>query len=548
MKLLRVDILKTPLCGGLLSGLKTDLRPPGVEDFTPLCLVGPNGSGKSQFLQSIAEAFQIAYHELAQEPRPADREEREIANRGLRFRIEYEFGSGEDRSRVAISYSPPEAGRSRKPVLSTEKWGDEGWELVADDKMAYTLLPSAVVAYTSGSNETLSTPFMVSRGEYADAVKSAALKDYDAVKPEPRLRLIDHETHHEVLLANLLLGSSDQRTAIIEPSRVEALHSFKLVVQLAHKAAPGTKRSEGRTVRVDDLSFDVPGRKRIQLTAELEACLEKLRRCATCWDYDENNEAMILDFLVDEETRRAFAHFWPGASALYASLHKLAMLNDLVIDREAKREYIRALGEGRLAARLSGPQERDKVFRILDVRLWADDANAVIDYIGLSDGEHQSAQILGMFAMYDQPNVLFMLDEPESHFNPEWRVEFMSRVMEIAGGEGKGRAQECLLTTHSPFVPSDLDREQVFVFSRDGGKVTVNNPEKQTFGATFDSIVENCFGVKPPISKKAMNRIDELLKSNDPGTVKEGLGDLGESVERIFLSDHLRQLSSKTEA
>lgn len=29
------------------------------------------------------------------------------------------------------------------------------------------------------------------------------------------------------------------------------------------------------------------------------------------------------------------------------------------------------------------------------------------------------------------PDVLFLLDEPESHFNPQWRVKFISRLLDL---------------------------------------------------------------------------------------------------------------------
>ncbi len=183
----------------------------------------------------------------------------------------------------------------------------------------------------------------------------------------------------------------------------------------------------------------------------------------------------------------------------------------------------------------------------------SEDRDAV-DYVSLSDGEHQLMQILGVFAMVDEPNVLFLLDEPESHLNPEWRVRFMSDVMALPTKDGKredagggSASQDVVITTHAPFVPSDTPRNRILIFKRnedqqDGSKVKVLRPNIQTFGAKYEEILAECFGVAPPISDQPMALIKELLQSEDAENVEAGLRKLGPSVERVKLADHLEQL------
>lgn len=154
--------------------------------------------------------------------------------------------------------------------------------------------------------------------------------------------------------------------------------------------------------------------------------------------------------------------------------------------------------------------------------------------------------------MLSSPNVLFLLDEPESHFNPQWRVKFISRILDLPTKDGnrreKSRAaqQDCLLTTHAPFIPSDMHRDKVFIFSKDEDeKIQIRNPDVETFGTTFDTIIEECFGVRPPISQRSRDKIEELMRSEDPEEIREGIQDLGNSIEKAFLADHLRQLTIK---
>ena len=112
-----------------------------------------------------------------------------------------------------------------------------------------------------------------------------------------------------------------------------------------------------------------------------------------------------------------------------------------------------------------------------------------------------------------------------------------------AGGAAAQR--DCLLTTHSPFVPSDMLRENVLIFKKSGFAVEVRRPNVETFGATFDTIFEECFDVRPPMSELPRREIDELMKSDDRKAIKAGIAKLGDSVEKVFLMDRLRQLSKQ---
>jgi len=408
------------------------------------------------------------------------------------------------------------------------------------------LLPPKVVGYTSSDNETLSLPFLLSRGSYADVVGRRALaQEVDqAGVPDTRLLWIDYGTHLEVLVANLLLGTNEQRMALLQDARLRDVHSFRCIIQLAHSAAPQApaRRRSAST------------RKGIQLTQELEEHLDQLRRCATCYAYEEKTETYIFDFFVDDETRVAFGAFWDSTLDLYSAFHKLSMLNDLAIPKTT-RERFRKEVAARLALRLPEPQDEEKVFRFERVNFFAQGDGEIVDYVSLSDGEHQLAQILGTFGMVSLPNALFLLDEPESHFNPQWRVKFMTRVLDMPTPDGTRRdvsgasQQDCLLTTHAPFVPSDMPRDRVFIFGKDTetGVVTVRNPDIETYGTTFDAIIEECFGVRPPISEEPRQDIQKLMGSNDPEEIRTGMMRLGYSVEKAFLADRLRQLTTRKE-
>ncbi|MDQ2097123.1 MAG: restriction system-associated AAA family ATPase [Tychonema bourrellyi B0820] len=542
MKLLRVHIISAKTCGGLLDGLDLWLRSPlnDYSGFDPLCLIGPNGAGKSQFLQVLAEIFQSVFHRCISE------EERVEGNPDLQFELEYLIHPDDDQLPVRVRISRKASSRNRRAFVIERRDEDEYDWINCDlnDPKTRALLPEKIIGYTSGDNETLSVPFLVSRSGYANEVGGGALNAArrDRPIPDTRLILIDYGTHLEVLVANLLLGDVPQWEALLQDAQLKDLHSFRCIVQLAHSVAPKLPSRKGSQ----------NSRKGVQLTKELEQYLDQLKRCATCYTYDNKTETYTFDYWINDQTREAFRSFWNNTLDLYSSFHKLAMLNDLALPRETRKRFQKETKERRFASRLPEPQDEDKVFRFERVMFKAKRTGKEVDYVSLSDGEHQLGQILGTFCMLSSPNMLFLLDEPESHFNPLWRVKFISRILDLPTRDGdrrktsKATEQDCLLTTHSPFVPSDMHREKVFIFSKDEeGKIQVQNPNIETFGATFDTIIEECFNVRPPMSQVPLDEIKKLMKSEYREEIRAGMQQLGDSVEKAFLADRLRQLPNR---
>lgn len=524
MRLIYLKIHEADASGSLLSGLSLSLDRGASDDsdpFSTLCLVGPNGSGKSQLLQTIAEIFQDAWHTHSPE------EERADTNNGLMFELIYDI---EDRAglrqQVKLSRVPPQ--KRRSPIrMDIEALG--GWTEVDHDSSLYgERLPPVIVGYTSGDNETLSLPFFKSRAAYAKDVSSAAL-DSDrrtSEVPDSKLLLIDYGTNLEVLIANLMLGSKNLGEKMLEHAGLEGLSSWRCVVQLQPSTLSKTK--------------PVNGRRGVKLTVELESILIRLRACSTSQHYDESSDTYTLDYYVDEATRAAFRDRWKDASDLYRSFHKFAMLNDLAIPKKARSRLARQLQRGNFATRLPEPQDEQKVFRFEEVRFHAKAGGEPVDYVALSDGEHQQAQIFGVFSMITDVNALFLLDEPESHFNPLWRVQFITRLRSIP--IEKNTAREMIMTSHAPFVPSDMRREQVIILKRSELGVTARNPTNETFGASFDRILKDCFDVEPPISTLALDEIARLMSKADAQEIEEALPRIGASVEKAFLIDRLNQI------
>lgn len=526
MRLIEVQFGRAEPSGSFVENADLVLREEDELErgFAPLCLVGRNGSGKSHFLQAVAEAFQSAWHTCSPE------EERVAHDDGLDFRLRYVLQGENAAGDLLVEIARSGDGASAREVRMQAKRPDAiAWELLDTGATATReLLPSRIVAYTSGDNETLSAPFFASSLEYGLKVQNQAHGSPEEQKltiPEPRLLLIDYATHLELLVANLLFGSQQQRRDLLDEVRLDDLRTFRCVVQ----------------------------RKGVDLTPELDTVLDKLTACSTAWVYKAATQTYVFDFFVDEATRKGFRTWNRSAFDCYRAFHKLSLLNSLAVPQAARERYKRAVKGSRFAARLPEPPDESKVFRFEQVTFApksTDGVGSQVDYVALSDGEHQLVQLLGTFAMIAEPNVLFLLDEPESHFNPLWRIKFLSRILDVTTSSGSRREggpasrQDALISTHAPFVPSDMPRHRVLIFIRDeDGGLDVRRPEIQTFGASYEEILQSCFDIYPPISQLARDEIAKGMDSGDAEEVADVIGAVGPSVERAILIDHLRELN-----
>jgi hypothetical protein len=229
MKLLSLKIDKADTCGGLLDGLTVPFRSPRSDTtvFDPLCLVGPNGTGKSQLLQVVAEIFQVAFQEYL------PKEEHGAPNADLLFEIEYLIRTGNSDSVTHVRISRDRVGK-KKSQMTVAAFDEGEWLQMNDPKQIASLLPSKVIGYTSGDNETLSLPFFSSRAGYAREVSHNARDEKKRTQRirDPRLLLIDYGTNLEVLVANLLLNPDEVRQSLLKTPNLKKLRSFRCVVQL----------------------------------------------------------------------------------------------------------------------------------------------------------------------------------------------------------------------------------------------------------------------------------------------------------------------------
>ncbi|MGD9366042.1 MAG: restriction system-associated AAA family ATPase [Desulfobacteraceae bacterium] len=576
MKLLRLKIGEPFRClqaGFELHFLNEWDRKERAGRFDPYILAGPNGCGKSNILEVLAAIFfQLECQYLSFRPEalmPPEFDEgfddgfagRQgiAAHRPQAFELEYLLPvprrlQSDPAAAIAHVKISKKAGDSAKVFWVNHP--EYGEDTPLSRLVAWDLLPEFVLGYSSGENEILSLPFFKQRfiqlDEYLDSLKENT--SY-AGKPESRQAFLDNAFNQAILVSNLLFQQLDALEPFRQEVGVEGLVQFRIILKKSIEiAADQADAYPQEYVRVEEEEdgiqtyrllllqrFDAVDDEKMARTA----VIDRLQRCATSSYHDSITDTLYLDYLVTDETRKAFQNNFSSAMDLFQHLQILLILNLYAVSEPLKRDLY--LSDSLYVNETVPTLPADaRVMRFEDLVLKKSGVDEPIYARSLSDGEYQFLHSLGLCLLYRDTNSLFLLDEPETHFNPDWRSQFITRLREcFKSGDPKVR-REVLITTHTPFLISDSLPEQVLVIDKSDGVVKVTRPDYNTLGASINKITMKTFGKRETIGGFAQQKLEELkqrfeaAKAEASDAEKSALIDeidrqLGDSVEKVLL-------------
>lgn len=574
-----------------------------ANDFAPFVCAGPNGSGKSNLLEALAAIFfQLevlrvrrsflpeALQDQAQEVSPVAYELEYL----IRLPREYRIYGGPEFAHVAVI---KQTGRS--PWLrweNNEAFVSEGFASSRlTDEERDLLLPQYVLGYSSGENEILSLPFFKMRFVQFDEYLNALTRQLSYPgHPETRLAYLDGEFSQAILLCNMLFQDEATLQLFREDVGIDALREFRIIlrrripidaVQLeAFDTADEDQKRERRnrmqaeararglsesdiSQSVDDWirreiikdnpalsETDEPGstRYRLNLLQLLEGdeksslVVSALKRCATLSYIDDTTDTLMLDYWVNDVTRQAFRENFDGSLALFQAFQVLLTLNLYAVSDALKADLYTSTSHyvSETVPTLASDQ---RIMRFKFVRFIKQGVADPMMLKELSDGEHQLLHSLGLCLLFRETNGLFLLDEPETHFNPHWRANFISRLRQCLSDQGQF-AQEMLITTHTPFLISDSKPDKVLVFAKDkaSGQVSISKPNYNTLGASINKVTMNTFGKRETIGGAAQQVLEQLMDDSISKTAPHDLArkimnTMGDSVERTLAVHALLQ-------
>lgn len=422
------------------------------------------------------------------------------------------------------------------------------------------MLPGYVLAYSSGENEILSLPFFKMRFINYDGYLYHLTRQSDYPGIEGRMAFLDTEMSQAILICNFLFQDEKTLAPFKQDVEVEGLKQFRIIIRQHHRVAFDDEiLSEIR----DSISED-----RSEAMAELTAGLKKityrkdgsgwktgiidrLTHCATCSFFDDETDSLILDYWVTPETRKAFQNHFSGILDLFQSFQALIFLNLYSVNDALKKDLYKSQS---LYVNETVPvlPSDERIVQFKDLVLYKQGVTDPVYAKSLSDGEHQFLHTLGLCLLFRNQNALFLLDEPETHFNPDWRSKLISRIRDCFSTSDKKIIREMLITTHTPFLISDSEPQRVMVFKKENDTVTVTRPDYNTLGASINKITMKTFEKKETIGGHAeaiLNKLKERFKAGEDKEIllEEVNQRLGDSIEKVLFTKTLLDSMEKDE-
>ncbi len=428
-------------------------------------VIGWNGTGKSNVLEALATIFR----DLVQgERKPA-----------FAFDLSYRMGSGKDTLHININADPD---RDRDGLI------------IHVATAAQAAGKGALEPLTEGKLEVLAL-----RG--------------------PKVSLKDFYNAPERYLPRYVFayysGESDRLYEVFRPY----LETFDR--QLRQGKDPGLKR----------LFYAIPVHSQFVLLAFLIQQSTDIRDFLAEHlgiDPDEGIESVL--FVLRQppwKSKAGDSRFWNAAGVVATFLNRLydIALAPITISRrvpislwnektlEFKYLYVKNIASLR---KLVGEQRPAEFFRDLEsthvsqlieevrIRVRLKKNDGTVTFRELSEGEQQLLTVLGLLRFTAESESLFLLDEPDTHLNPRWAVDYLNYLRKFAGDDDEDReSSHILLTTHNPLAIAELVKEQVQILqlsrsadAGNNGQIVAIYPELDPRGLGYAAIVtSDMFGI-----------------------------------------------------
>lgn len=463
------------------------------QDHWVTVVIGWNGTGKSNVLEALA----IIFRDLIGKKRTS----------AFAFQLAYRMGAGENLRHIHIDADPD---REKEPftihvATDAQATGDGTLIPFIDDESKVSALRGKVIkltAFLSADAEYLPRyVFSYYSGESPrmHEVFRPYLESYDSKLrngEDPGMKRLFYAmpVHSQFVLLAFLIQQSDVVRAFLDDhlglDPDEGIESVLFVLRQPpwkSKAADGDPRFwNARGVVRDFLSrlYDIA-----------LAPVDISRRVSTSiW----NKETLQFKYLYVKDI---------------TALRRL-------VGNQAPAQFFRDLESTYVSELIEEVRIR--------VRLKKNDGS--VTFRELSEGEQQLLTVLGLLRFTAENESLFLLDEPDTHLNPRWCVDYLSYLKSFVGQNSDGQDNShIVLTTHNPLAIAELVKEQVQILYRqaDNRTVRAENPAVDPKGMGFAGIVtSDMFGLGTSLDKTTN---DDLLALHRLATQQAALSDADRS-------------------
>jgi predicted ATPase len=180
-----------------------------------------------------------------------------------------------------------------------------------------------------------------------------------------------------------------------------------------------------------------------------------------------------------------------------------------------------------------------------DVRIWIKlrGVESAASFNDLAEGERQLLTVLGLLRFTAEDEALFILDEPDTHLNPAWCLDYLQTLSRYGADL---QTSQVLMTTHSPLTFAGLDRNEVVILERGAdGKIFAEHPTTAPKGMGFSAILtSDFFGLRSELDRATLELIDEKrrlgLKEDKTDADRQRLSKLDQDLGRLDFSKAAR--------
>lgn len=131
----------------------------------------------------------------------------------------------------------------------------------------------------------------------------------------------------------------------------------------------------------------------------------------------------------------------------------------------------------------------------------------------LSEGEKQLLAVVGALQLTNRTDNLVLLDEPDTHLNPQWSWDFPSMLTEALDVEQRRRST-VLMATHTPIMISGMTTDQVLLAHQPSdGTPAFTRPRRHPRGQGIANLLcsSEYFGLPSSLDKETQKLLDERL-------------------------------------
>lgn len=472
------------------------------QDHWVTVVIGWNGTGKSNVLEALA----IIFRDLIAKKRISE----------FAFKLAYHMGSGENLRHIYIDADPD---REKEPFtvhIATDAEargednslpfieGEDSVPALRGKEIKFTdflnadseHLPRYVFSYYSGESPRMHEVFRPYLESYDSKLRNGE---------DPGLKRLFYAmpVHSQfVLLAFLIQQSDVVRTFLDDHLGLDPDEGIESVLFVLRQPPWKSEAVDG-----DPRFWNARGVVRDFLSRLYDIALAPI-----------------------EVSRRVSTSIWNKKKLQFKYLYvkDIAALRRLVGD-QAPAQFFRDLESTYVSELIEEVRIR--------VRLKKNDGS--VTFRELSEGEQQLLTVLGLLRFTAEEESLFLLDEPDTHLNPRWCVDYLNYLKSFVGQNSKGDDNShIILTTHNPLAIAELVKEQVQILYREAGSRTVRaeNPAVDPKGMGFAGIVtSDMFGLGTSLDK-ATN--DDLMILHQLSTQQQPLNE----AERSKLADIRQRL------